>query len=311
MDLRPNKTVQLSAGSVRVRDVGEGPVLLFVHGLLVSGTVWRKVVPALAKKYRCVVPDWPLGSHTVPMQADADLAPAGIAKLVAELADTLDLHDVTLIGNDSGGAVCQIVAARHPERISRLVLVTCDALEVFPPRLFEYLKVVARAPSIMALLSSAMLRVPALTRLPIAYGLVSKRRIPRDVVAEWIAPTARDAGIRRDVAKFLAGLSPEVTMEIAKELPRFDRPVLLVWATEERSFPLTLGQRLASLFPNASLEGVDDCLVFIQEDQPEALVRSIASFASGPKLDVAAGRSDPPINPSAPRGNTSASSPSL
>ena len=300
MDLRPNVTVHLSAGPIRVRDVGEGPVLLFVHGLLVSGTVWRKVIPSLAKKYRCIVPDWPLGSHTLPMHADADLAPAGIAKLVAELMVALDLRDVTLIGNDSGGAICQIVAARHSERLARLVLVTCDALEIFPPKLFEYLKVVARAPSLMAVLSGAMLRVPALTRLPIAYGIVSKRPIARDVVADWLAPTARDAGIRRDVAKFIAGLSPEITMEIAKELPRFDRPVLLVWANEDRSFPRALGERLAALFPRARLEGVDDCLVFVQEDQPEVLARAIASFAA-----------EPEIRSSARGENTSASSPSL
>lgn len=300
MDLRPNKTIHLSAGPIHVRDVGEGPVLLFVHGLLVSGTVWRKVIPSLAKKFRCIVPDWPLGSHTLAMNDDADLAPAGIAKLVAELADALDLRDVTLIGNDSGGAVCQIVAARHPGRLARLVLVTCDALEVFPPKMFAYLKIVAKAPSLMALLSGAMLRIPALTQLPMAYGIVSKHPIPRAVIADWIAPTARDPNIRRDVAKFLAGFSPKVTTEIAKELPRFDRPVLLVWATEERSFPLSLGERLASHFPDARLERVDDSLVFVQEDQPEALARAIAAFAR-----------DRPLSASDRGGSTSASSPSL
>lgn len=278
MNDEPLEVVNLSSGPIRYRDVGAGPVLLFVHGLLVSGSVFRKVVPALSKHHRCIVPDWPLGSHRAAMNPDADLRPEGIARLVAELADALDLRDVTLIGNDSGGAICQIVAARHAARIGRLVLTTCDAFEVFPPRMFEYLKLVARAPAAMGVLGRALLAFPALQRLPIAYGIVAKRGIPEGVVASWIEPAIRDAGVRRDVAKFMRGVSSRVTLEIARELPRFDRPVLVLWTPDDRSFPISLARRLVDAFPRARLEHVHDAFVFVQEDRPEALVSAIERF---------------------------------
>ena len=101
----------MSAGTIRYRDVGTGPSRsLFVHGLLVNGSLWDPAVERLRADHRCIVPDWPLGSHSVPMNPDADLDPPAIAELVAELIDALELEDVTLVGNDSGGAISQMVA---------------------------------------------------------------------------------------------------------------------------------------------------------------------------------------------------------
>jgi pimeloyl-ACP methyl ester carboxylesterase len=270
--------VKLSQGTIRYRDVGRGPVLLFVHGLLVSGSVWRKVEARLSDRYRCIVPDWPLGSHTVPMNGDADLTPAGIAKLIADFAAALGLEDVTLVGNDSGGALCQLVVAHHPERIGRLVLTTCDAFEIFPPALFSYLKVVTYIPFVLPLLGKSLMMFPALRRLPIAYGAVSKRPVPNDVLTEWVAPAATNAGIRRDLSKFIRGVSPRVTMEVSKLLPRFKKPVLLAWSPEDRFFPITLAERLERTLPNARLTRIADSFVFAQEDNPAAVADAISSF---------------------------------
>src|SRR5258708_31792713 len=98
---QPLLETTLPQGIVRFRDVGHGPPIVFVHGLLVSGNIWRKVIPHLMRDHRCIAPDWPLGSHTVPMNADADLSPVGVAKMVADFLEALDLHDVTLVGHDS------------------------------------------------------------------------------------------------------------------------------------------------------------------------------------------------------------------
>jgi pimeloyl-ACP methyl ester carboxylesterase len=270
--------VKLAQGTIRYRDEGEGPVIVFVHGLLVSGSVWRKVAAPLSKRFRCIAPDWPLGSHTLPMAADADLTPAGIARIVADFLEALDLRDVILVGNDSGGAICQLVVARHGERVGRLVLTTCDAFEVFPPRLFEYLKWVTRVPAVMALLGRSMLALPILRQLPIAYGIVTKHRIDEDVMTAWIRPAATNVGVRRDLAKFVAGVSKDVTMEVARELPGVAMPVLLVWTPEDRCFPLSLGKRLEKAFPDARLVLVDDAFVFVAEDRPEAVVSAIEAF---------------------------------
>ena len=110
------KEIQLPAGPIRYRDTGRGEPLVFVHGFLVDGRLWRKVTPRLERDFRCIAPDWPLGSHEVPMNRDADTSPAGVAKIIAEFLEALDLKNVTLVGNDSGGALCQIVATEHPER---------------------------------------------------------------------------------------------------------------------------------------------------------------------------------------------------
>src|SRR5438128_4150737 len=134
------------AGVIRSHDVGDGPPIVFVHAVLLNGAVWRKVVPLLADRFRCLVPDWPMGGHAVPMDADADLSPPGLARVIVEFLDGLGIERATLVGNDTGGALCQLVAAEHPERVDRLVLTTCDAYDNFPPRRFRYLQWAARVP---------------------------------------------------------------------------------------------------------------------------------------------------------------------
>jgi pimeloyl-ACP methyl ester carboxylesterase len=285
----PVREAHLPQGTVRYRDVGDGPTLVFVHGLLVSGSLWRKVVPRLSGRYRCIIPDWPLGSHPVAMNPDADLSPPGIAAIVASFLEALALRNVTLVGNDSGGAICQLVAAARPSRLARLVLTTCDAFEVFPPPAFNYLKWLAHVPGAFFLLSKTMSLFPRLARLPIAFGKVAKHRLPDDVLAAWIAPGAADAGVRRDVTKFMRSLSSRFTIEAAEKLRRFDRPVLLAWTPEDTFFPLSLAHRLCDVLPNVTLELIDDSYVFVAEDQPERLASLIERFV--PSVSVLAAAS--------------------
>src|SRR5688572_25726708 len=108
--------VHLPQGTIRYREDGTGEPLLFVHGVVVNGSLWRNVAGPLSKDFRCIVPDWPLGSHEVPMAPDADLSPTALAQLVVDFMDALGLEQVTLVGNDTGGAICQLVAANHPDR---------------------------------------------------------------------------------------------------------------------------------------------------------------------------------------------------
>jgi pimeloyl-ACP methyl ester carboxylesterase len=126
--------IQVTQGTLRYRDEGSGPVVVLIHGLLVNGSVWDPVAAAIGPDVRVIVPELPLGSHSLPMNADADLTPPGLARLIAELLERLELDDVTLVGNDTGGALCQVTVARHPQRIGRLVLTNCDAFENFPPQ---------------------------------------------------------------------------------------------------------------------------------------------------------------------------------
>ncbi|MDH3199430.1 MAG: alpha/beta hydrolase [Myxococcales bacterium] len=278
-------TIELPQGTLRYEDVGTGPAVVFIHGLLVNGKLWRNVTPELSRSARCIVPDLPLGSHPFPMNPDADLSVEGVAKLVADLLEALDLRDVTLVGNDSGGAISQVVAARHGERVGRLVLTTCDAYEVFPPPLFSYLRLLPVVPGLVTVLAKSMFRVKALRDLPLAYGWLAKSGIPDEIVKSYVKPCATDSRIRRDVKKFVRTVSPALTLKIAKELQSFDRPVLLLWTPEDRFFPVSLAERLCEDLPNARLELIDDAYVFVAEDQPERVAREIARFVATEATD--------------------------
>jgi pimeloyl-ACP methyl ester carboxylesterase len=227
-------TVELPQGRVHFRDEGEGPVVVLVHGVLVNGLLWRKVVPELTGGARVVVPELPLGAHPEPLHADADLSPTGLAQLVADLLDALDLDDVTLVGNDTGGAICQIVAANHPARVGRLVLTSCDMEENFPPKAFAPLIRLAQLPGVLPAIGQLM-RFGVVRRSPAAFGWLAKHGIPDEVVDAWLAP-GRDARIRRDLRKVLAGAGPAHTIRAAEALRRsFTGPILLPWADDDRS----------------------------------------------------------------------------
>jgi pimeloyl-ACP methyl ester carboxylesterase len=282
--------IELTPGTIRYRDTGSGPPILFVHGLLVDGTLWRKVVPQLEGRFRCIVPDLPLGSHTLPMRADADLSPPALARSIGELIEKLDLRDVTLVANDTGGALTQILLASGEQnaRIGRVVLTPCDSFDNFFPPMFRPLQWLARVPGAVNGVIQT-LRAPALRRLPVAYGWLSKRRLPDEVTAAWVRPCQTDRGVRRDTAKVLVGVDSRYTSEAARKLPGFDRPVLLAWAPEDRFFPFAHARRLAELLPDARVEEVRDSYTFVPEDQPERVAQLIAGFAAvGPGQAVEA-----------------------
>jgi pimeloyl-ACP methyl ester carboxylesterase len=276
-----NNEIHLPQGTIRYREDGTGEPLLFVHGVVVNGSLWRKVVPTLAKDFRCIVPDWPLGAHEVPMNADADLTPAGLAKLVVDFIDAMGLDSVTLVGNDTGGAISQIVAAEYPEHVSRLVLTSCDMYDRFFPPLFKPLAMAARIPGSIWLIGQS-LRPRMAQRLPIAYGWVTKRHPEKAVIDGWLTPGRRSSAIRRDFTKVLRGIEPRYTEEAAEKLKGFDKPVLLPWAVEDKLFPIEYARRLAADMPDATVEEIHDSYTFIPEDQPDRLAELIASFVRRP-----------------------------
>jgi pimeloyl-ACP methyl ester carboxylesterase len=273
------REVDLPGGRIRYRERGDGPPVVFVHGLLVNADLWRHVVPAVADAgYRCLAPDWPLGSHELPVP-DADLSPPGVADLVAAFLERLDLDDVTIVANDTGGGITQILLTRHPERIGRVVLTPSDSFERFFPPVFSFLPPLARLPGSTWLLTQT-LRLRALHRLPITFGWVAKRPVPADVVDSYLTPSRDDAAIRADLRRFLCGVHNRYTLAAAEELPRFGKPVLLAWASEDRLFPIGLAHRLAALLPKATIRAIPDSYTFVPEDQPERLTQYVLEFLS-------------------------------
>jgi pimeloyl-ACP methyl ester carboxylesterase len=270
--------IALSQGTIRYRDTGSGPAIVFAHGLLVDGKLWRRVTPLLDDRFRCIVPDLSLGSHREPMKPDADLTPPGVARILADFMSALDLDDVTLVGNDTGGAISQLVATRHPERLGRLVLTPCDAYENFLPPFFRPLQYAAKVPGLLTAVMQPT-RIRAVQRSPLGFGLlISPEAIDPEVLDSWVRPYLENAGVRRDTIKFLKAISNRYTLEAAERLRDVDRPTLIAWAPEDRFFKFRYAERLADAIPNARLVRIENSRTFVSEDQPERLAEEIAAF---------------------------------
>ena len=271
------REVELSAGTIEYEDTGgSGPVIVLLHGLIMDGSLWRHVVEDLRTDYRCVLPTLPLGAHRHPMRADADLSMRGIAEIVGELIERLELREVTLAMNDWGGAQL-LIGGAHDERISRLLLCSCEAFDNVPPRgTARALPYIARVPGGV---TAALMpfRFDRLRRLPVTYGPLSKRPVPRDVMDRWFTPALEQREIRRDLRKHLLS-SPQGRRDLLAATPalgRFDRPALVAWASEDRLMPPEHGRRLAELLPQGQLVEIPDSYTLIPEDQPAALAKHI------------------------------------
>jgi pimeloyl-ACP methyl ester carboxylesterase len=270
--------IQLSQGTVHYRDEGSGAPIVLIHGLLVNGTVWDRLVEGLSADWRCIVPDLPLGSHRIAMNANAELSPTGLAALIAELLEKLELDQITLVGNDTGGALCQLVCAHHPERIGRLVLINCDAFENFPPPSIKpVVRMLARVPGAVAMLDWAA-RLPAVRRMSQSMMPLTVTPVPDSVLRSWVAPL-HDRRIRRDLVRVLRGIEPRYTLDAAERLRRFQRPTLIVWGLRDRFFPVDDAERLARTLPQARLERIDNARTFVQLDVPDRLGALVSEFA--------------------------------
>lgn len=276
---------ELPQGTVRYRELGVGEPIVLVHGVLANSLLWTDVAEQLAKDFRVIAPDLPLGSHIKPLNAGADLTPPGLAKLLADFIAELSLEGVTLVGNDTGGALCQLAAVHHGERVARLVLTPCDAYEAFPPPAFVPLMALGRIPGAIWAIGNSM-RPRFAQRLPIAYGWLSKQPIDDVVMKSFLRPIQTDRRIRRELAAVMRGVDKRHTLEVAKQFPAFEKPVLIAWAADDHFFKLSTAERLAGDFPNARLELIEDSLTFVSIDQPRRLAELITAFVRQPTRAV-------------------------
>jgi pimeloyl-ACP methyl ester carboxylesterase len=268
--------VELSAGTIEYEDTGgTGPAIVFLHGLIMDGSLWRHVVSDLRRDYRCVLPTLPFGAHRRPMHPDADLSMRGMAEILGEFIEALDLREITLAMSDWGGPLLLVGGARD-ERIARLVVCSCEAFDNVPPkgaaRLLPYL---ARIPGGLdiALIPFCFDR---LRRLPMTYGHLSKRPVPREVMDRWFGPIREQREIRRDL-QVRAQRSTGPTRP-TRGHGRADRPALIAWAGEDKLMPPEHGRWLAELLPQSHLVEIADSYTLISEDQPAKLTAHFREF---------------------------------
>jgi pimeloyl-ACP methyl ester carboxylesterase len=272
--------LELSAGTIDYEDTGGGgPVIVFGHGLIMDGSLWRHVVAALADDFRCVLPTLPLGAHRRPMRADADLSMRGMAQILRDFIEHLDLSEVTLVMNDWGGPQL-LLSGRGSERIARTALCACEAFDNVPPKgAAKMLPYIARVPGGLA---AALMpfHIDRLRRLPLTYGPLSKRPVPREVMDGWFGPVLSSRDIRRDVAKYVTSARDgrRELVAAAERLRSFEGPALVAWAAEDRLMPREHGRRLAELLPQGELVEIADSYTLIPEDQPALLTSHLRAL---------------------------------
>ena len=273
--------IQLQQGTIHYEEAGprDGRPVVFVHGYLMGGDLWAVVAAKLAERgLRAIMPTWPLGAHREPMNPGTDLTPRGVAAIIADFLAALDLDEVVLVGNDTGGALCQVVAVDHPGRLGALVLTNCDMYENFPPDPFKRLIAVAKLPGG---LKAALLpmRLAAARRSPLGYGMLSHADVDH-LARGWVEPIFAEPAVLEDLRRFTVALDEEVTLDAARRLPAFGKPVLLAWAPDDKLFPLELARRMAAEVPGARVETIERSRAFSMIDQPERLASLVEEAAA-------------------------------
>ncbi len=271
-------SVTLSSGAIHYERSGppDGRPVVLVHGYAMGSSLWRPLSERLsAHGFSCLAPTWPLGAHPEPMGEDAELTMEGIAAMIGEFLDSLGLEDVVLVGNDTGGALAQILATTAPGRLGALVLTSCDAFEHFPPPILKpFIAAAKLGPAFTAALQ------PLRTRLgrQRAYGALAHAGIDR-LAAEWLKPALGDDRIRADLRRFTASLNRQSTVQAGARLPGFRKPALVAWSADDEFFPLEDGHRLAAALPDSRLEVIQGSKTFSMIDQPDMLAGLIIDFA--------------------------------
>jgi hypothetical protein len=271
-------TVEVTAGTIHYESVGpeDGRAVVCIHGYAMGSSLWRPLSALLAERsLRCIAPTWPLGAHAEPMRPDAALTMESIAAIVAEFLEALDLNDVILLGNDTGGAIAQLVAVEHPERLTALALTGCDAFEHFPPPVLKPFIAAARlgGPAFAAALA------PLRTRFGRARAYGSLAHADLDELAkEWLTSPFSNRGVRHDLRRFTASLTAGTLLGAAERLPQFSRPALIAWSADDEIFPLDDGKRLAATLPDARFEVIEGARTFSMLDAPERLASLVGDL---------------------------------
>jgi pimeloyl-ACP methyl ester carboxylesterase len=262
--------------------------VLLVHGLLVDSTLWDRVVPGLAAGHRVIRPDLPIGAHPIPAERRDRIGPEDLADALADLLDALGVERVTVAGSDTGGALAQIFAARHPDRVRGLVLLSCDSLGHFPPTVLKPLRPILGLPGIVGL-SGLLFRSRRVRRGPLGVGMLMRRPLDDALVDGWFDRLAGSAANRRDMGAFFRGCRSKLTRDAAATLARTDLPVLLAWSGDDKFFPASDARRLHAALPTSRLHFVEGARTFAQVDRPDAVLDLVLPFLAEVEA-VSAGR---------------------
>ncbi|BCO34274.1 alpha/beta hydrolase [Mycobacterium heckeshornense] len=276
------ETVVVEGAEIEYNDTGSGPPLVFVHGVYVTGALWDDVTRRLSDRYRCIAPTWPFGAQRTPVGPHADLGVRAAGWRISGLLEALDLSDVTLVANDTGGGIVQAALGDGGldfGRVARLVFTNCDSFEHFPPSGFAPLVRLCRLSATLGMVVLRLLATgPGLARFA---STVTRRGIDR---ARWPAlfgGFANSAAVRREAVRLTADLDPSYTLAATAAMKAWDKPVLILWGDSDRLFPMTHARRLAETFPHAQLRTINNSSTYVMLDEPNETASAISEFVAG------------------------------
>lgn len=266
------RSIDTPSGRISYIDVGSGPVLLFVHGVLMNKHLWRQQIQALSDIRRCIAIDL-LAHGDTEIAAGQDVSVTANAVMIAEFLDALDIDRVDIVGNDSGGGICQIFAALNPHRVRTLTLTDCDASDNWPPAAFQPFIDMAVAGGLHDALT-AMLSDTSRYRAADALGPAYQN--PSSVsdadISIYLSPFLRSEQRTRDLQRFLAAFDNQHTLAIENQLRDLRAPTLIVWGTDDVYFPVQWAHWLAATIPGAGPPvEVPGARLFFVEEHPAVL----------------------------------------
>jgi pimeloyl-ACP methyl ester carboxylesterase len=277
------ESIDLPQGRLHYRVAGpedaKGPPVVFIHPVLCDGALWSPVAERLAAEgIRSYAPDWPLGSHRIALASDADRSPRGIAQMVSDFLAALELQQVTLVGNDTGGAITQYVLDAGEARVARAVVMNCDAFDTFPPFPFNAILGLMKLDWLAHIIAIQMQWTP-LRHSWLGFGLLARNR-PADLTRSWLEPIRIDDGVRADLVHLLRNVRPAELKTVTPRMSVVTKPVIVLWGMADRVFKPALGRRLAAAFANAEFIEVPNARTFLALDAPDAVAAAIASVAA-------------------------------
>ena len=268
-------SITLPQGTIEYFDEGNpaGVPVVAVHGFLASAELWGTTAAALGERVRVLRPTLPLGSHRVPVHGTP--GPREVAAILLAFLDAMGLEDPILLGNDSGGAICQLAVQAQPERVRRLVLTNCDGFDQFPPFPFSLLRPMSRVPGLITALMQGT-RVPRLNHA-LVYGLLASGR-HEELWRRFVEPFHANRAVRAQAIGFMRQVDPAELVEASNALGSWGGDALVVWGMRDRFFRPALGQRLAATL-GAPLVEVPDGKTFVCLDAPKVVADAVATFA--------------------------------
>lgn len=274
MSLPSNRrSLDTPAGRMAFVEQGRGPVALFVHGVFLNAGLWSGVTDAVADVRRCIAPDLLCHGYTRE-RSDADVSFAGQARALAELLDALDVGRVDLVANDSGGAIAQIFAARHPERVRTFALTNCDVHDGWPPPAFLPTVQAVLGGGLRALLES--MRDPAVARAALGVGFEHPERLSDETLAGFLEPLLASDERVANLERFFRAMDCAQTVEIEPLLRRLEAPTLVVWGTADVFFDVAWGRWLCATIPGARpLVEWPEAKLFFPMERPAALAAEL------------------------------------